>query len=371
MPHKGENIYRCQDGRWAARYLKGHTPDGKALYGYVYRQSYSDVRRAQAEATLRRSGLQASDSAVSSETLAEFLNRWLQSIQTGVRESTFANYDGLIRRHILPALGDMPLFQVTSSTIQKYIDQKLESGRLDGCGGLSVKTARDIVGLLKCSLKSAEIELRIVLPKYSPPNLRVLTREEQRALIAAAQAEDGADGLGVLLSLFTGIRIGELCSLKWDDVSFQDGALTVSRTLQRIENLGSDKRNKTVVRVESQKNQYSLRVIPLPSPLLCRMKQLRGGARGDDYVLSGSGRYVEPRLCQYRFKKLIKSAGIADINFYVLRHTFATRCAELGVDAKTISELLGHASVNVTLNRYVQSSFDRQRECLEKLSLFL
>lgn len=371
MPRRGENIYRRQDGRWEARYLKGRTADGKALYGYVYRRSYPEARRALAEAKLRCGIAQSPDSAGSCETLAEFLNRWLQSVQPGVRESTFANYDRLIRRHILPALGDLPLSLITSPAIQEYIDQKLECGRLDGCGGLSVKTARDIVGVLKCSLKSAEIELTVNLPKYSPPGLRVLTEGEQRALVAAAQAEGGADGLGVLLGLFTGIRIGELCSLKWEDVSFRDGVLTVSRTLQRMENRSGGERSKTVVRVEPQKDPHSLRVIPLPPPLLCRMKQLREGACGGDYVLSGSSRCVEPRLCQYRFKKLIKSAGIEDINFYVLRHTFATRCAELGVDAKTISELLGHASAGITLNRYVQSSFERQRECLEKLSAFL
>lgn len=370
MSRRGENIYKRRDGRWEARYIKDRNINGQAIYGYIYRHTYLDVKRAQTEARANCGKPKPeTKGSVHPETLEEYLKVWLQSIRFSVKKSTYANYDGLIRRHVVPVIGQKPLCQVDSKMIQQYINQKLESGRLDGSGGLSAKTARDIIGLLKRSLKTAGIELDIKLPKYSLPKLHVLTHDEQSALITAAKTGDDAEGLGVLISLFTGIRIGELCSLKWSDTSLDDGILKINKTLQRIENCEVDGKSKTVIDIGTPKSECSMRNIPLPHFLLCRLAQLKKTAHENDYILSGNGRYVEPRVCQYRFKKLVRSAGIDDINFHALRHTFATRCVELGVDVKTISQLLGHSNVNITLNRYVHPAFEHQRECLEKLSV--
>jgi len=370
MSRRGENIYKRSDGRWEARYIKDRDMNGQAIYGYIYRHNYLEVKRAQAEARANCGRPKPVEKHfLHPATLEEHLDAWLQSIRFSVKKSTYANYDGLIRRHIVPFIGKNPLCQVDSKMIQQYINQKLESGRLDGKGGLSAKTSRDIIGLLKRSLKTAGIELDIRLPKCSLPKLRVLTRDEQSALISAAKTENDPEGLGVLISLFTGIRIGELCSLKWSDVSLDDGVLKINKTLQRIENCEAGRKSKTVIDIGSPKSECSMRNIPLPHFLLCRLTQLKKTTHENDYILSGNGQYVEPRVCQYRFKKLVRSAGIDDINFHALRHTFATRCVELGVDVKTISELLGHSNVNITLNRYVHPAFEHQRECLEKLSV--
>lgn len=369
MSRRGENIYKRRDGRWEARYIKDRNRNGQAVYGYIYRHSYREAKKAQAEA--RANGGKTNPQLrrpAHPETLEEYLGLWLRSVRMSVKRSTFANYDGIVRRHIVPSIGKMPLERVGSAAIQKFINQKLQSGRLDGKGGLSVKTAGDLIGLLKRSLRPAGIELNIRLPKYSLPKLRVLTHEEQTALIAAAGKEDDMLGLGVQISLFTGIRIGELCSLKWKDVSLDDGILKISKTLQRIRNCEPGGKNKTVVVVSTPKSECSVRNIPLPHFLLHRLARARKNVCDEDYILTGSRRYVEPRLCQYRFKKLIKKAGIRDVNYHALRHTFATRCVELGVDVKTISELLGHSNVNITLNRYVHPAFEHQRDCLEKLS---
>lgn len=370
MSRRGENIYKRRDGRWEARYIKSRDGSGRAIYGYIYRQSYREAKKAQAEARVNcgkaKSRLKQS---IHPDTLEGYLTLWLQSIKMSVKKSTFADYDGIIRRHIIPSIGKIPLERINSAAIQRYINLKLQNGRLDGKGGLSVKTARDIAGLLKRSLKPAGVELNIRLPKYSLPKLRVLTNDEQAALISTAGKEDGTLGLGVLISLFTGIRIGELCSLKWRDVSLEEGVLKINKTLQRIRNCEPGGKNKTVIVISTPKSECSVRNIPLPHFLLFRLAQLKKCTHDEDYILTGSEQYVEPRLCQYRFKKLIQKAGIADINYHALRHTFATRCVELGVDAKTISELLGHSTVNITLNRYVHPAFEHQRDCLEKLSV--
>lgn len=264
-------------------------------------------------------------------------------------------------------MGKVPLEQLSSELVQDYINRKLENGRLDKTAGLSVKTAIDIIGLLKRSLKPMGINLQIKLPRYRLPKPRVLSQPEQAALVRAAQRDGDPEGFGVLLSLFTGIRIGELCSLKWGDISLSDGVLNVNRTIRRIENCGGG-RHRTVIDIGSPKSASSVRRIPLPQFLLQMVAEKKKNAGEDDYILSGNHKYVEPRRCQYRFKRLIQRAGIQDINFHALRHTFATRCVELGIDIKTVSELLGHSSVNMTLNRYVHPAVEHQRECMEKLS---
>ncbi len=369
MSRRGENIYKRRDGRWEARYIKSRDPGGRAVYGYLYRHSYGEAKRAQAEA--RASCGRPKPAArrfIHPETLEEHLNLWLQSIKMSVKKSTFANYDGIIRRHILPSIGKVSLSQINNEGIQQYINKKLENGRLDGRGGLSPKTARDIIALLKRSLKTAGIELDIRLPRYSLPKLRVLSYEEQSALIRTAKNKEDMQSLGVLISLFTGVRIGEICSLKWRDISLEEGVLKIDKTLQRIKNCDPGGKSKTIIDIASPKSECSVRNIPLPHFLLCRLARLKKYAAEDDYILSGDSRYVEPRSYQYRFKKLVKEAGIGDINFHALRHTFATRCIELGMDVKTISQLLGHSNVNITLNRYVHPAFEHQRDCLEKLT---
>ncbi|MEA5144117.1 MAG: site-specific integrase [Oscillibacter sp.] len=369
MARKGENIYKRKDGRWEARYIKARNIDGKAIYGYLYRHSYREAKRAQAEERVKCINDHTNKRQLSTtQNLDDYLSMWLQSIRTSVKKSTFSNYSGLIRRHISPVLGKTPLYQISSELVQDYINRKLENGRLDGMGGISVKTARDIIGLLKHSLKSGGIELQINLPHYSLPKLRTLTSDERLTLIATAKSEDSLEGLGILLCLFTGIRIGELCSLKWRDVSLEEGILKINKTIRRIETCGNQI-SKTVISIDTPKSDCSVRNIPLPKFLLSQLKHMKESANENDYILSGGSHYVEPRCCQYRFKKLIKAARIEDINFHALRHTFATRCVELGIDIKTLSEILGHSNVNITLNRYVHPSFEYQRKCMEKVSV--
>lgn len=369
MSRRGENIYKRQDGRWEARYIKARDATGRALYGYIYRHSYLEAKRAQAEAkaTCGKQKISGEKQSFRQMTLGEYMRLWQASIQMSVKKSTYANYDGLIRRHIDPVLGQIPLRKIDSNTIQAYVNQKLQTGRTDGKGGLSAKTVRDIVGILKRSLTLAGMTLSIKLPKYSLPKLRVLTRDEQLALIKTAKGEKNTTGLGVMISLFTGIRIGELCSLKWSDISLDEGVIKINKTLQRIHNCGQGGKSKTLISIDAPKSECSIREIPLPSFLVCHMAQLKKRACDEDYILSGNCGYVEPRLCQYRFKKFLREAGIDDINFHALRHTFATRCVELGIDVKTISELLGHSNVNITLNRYVHPAFECRKNCIEML----
>lgn len=174
---------------------------------------------------------------------------------------------------------------------------------------------------------------------------------------------------GIMLSLFTGLRLGEVCALKWSNIDLENSILYITTTMQRVQNL-SIEGPKTKVYVSEPKSACSIREIPIPDMLLRLLANFSNN--GSCYFLTGSSeKFIEPRNLQYHFKTVLKKALIFDMNFHALRHTFATRCIEVGVDIKTLSEILGHANVNITLNRYVHPSLEEKRLNMEKLSEFL
>lgn len=198
--------------------------------------------------------------------------------------------------------------------------------------------------------------------------MRVLTLLEEEALVRVLLDDIDQYKFGVMLSLYTGIRIGELCALQWDNLCLPSATLKVRKTMQRIQDKNVGATSKTRVIITEPKSQCSIRDIPLPVFILELARRFESSPK--TFVLSGDkSRYVEPRTMQNRFKKYIRDSGIADANFHTTRHTFATRCVEVGFDIKTLSEILGHANVNITLNRYVHSSFDLKCSNMSKLSL--
>lgn len=173
---------------------------------------------------------------------------------------------------------------------------------------------------------------------------------------------------GVLLCMYTGIRIGEVCALKWESIDFSEGILSIRETLQRIQVMDVGACKKTKIVITEPKSKKAIRDIPLPGFVLEYATSLKQNPKS--YILTGcSDRYIEPRSLQYTFKKYTKECGLTDVNYHALRHTFATRCIELGFDVKTLSELLGHSSVNITLNRYVHSSMDTKKTNMKRLTL--
>ena len=241
---------------------------------------------------------------------------------------------------------------------------------------LAPKTVSDILSRMKSIRRFAL--LRGYEANYVPnaveiplqqKKIRILTAIEENKLIRYLKKYFDLTALGILLSLFTGLRIGELCALKWSDFSFPDKEFHVKRTMQRLHNLNEDTPNKTVIEIGEPKSLNSIRSIPIPDEL---MGYLKSAYVADSYVLSGEkDKFVEPRTMENRFKKILKNCGINQINFHVLRHSFATKCVELGFDIKSLSEILGHANVNITLNRYVHPSMKLKRSNMNKLNSFI
>lgn len=264
--------------------------------------------------------------------------------------------------------------KISTQLIEGFIETQLNSGRLDKTGGLSAKTVTDILTIVKSTMEYARYNnlmvscnLSKLTIKKKDKEMRVLCQFEQDALIRVLITDMDLYKFGVLLSLYTGIRIGELCALQWEDISIVNSTLKIRKTMQRIQETNIGAASKTKVIITEPKSDCSIRDIPLPSFLVEIAGQFAGHPKA--FILSGKrGKYVEPRTMQNHFKAYIAESGIDNANFHALRHTFATRCVEVGFEIKSLSEVLGHSNVNITLNRYVHSSFELKHTNMNKLA---
>lgn len=357
MPRRGENIYKRKDGRWEARYLREITADGKKKYGSVYADSYKTVKAKQQQCLLQMPKKIPMQDTL---TLSILTAGWIDSIKNQVKPNTYFKYEYICKNHICSDIGGVLVKYISSCTIRIFTDKLLSKE-------LSVKTVNDVLIVLNLMLKYAETEYGITAPKikYLRENkreTRVLSISEQKILVEYLYSNIDIHKFGILLALYTGIRVGELCALKWDDIT--DEYIVINKTMMRIKN----EEGKTEIQIGSPKSNSSKRIIPTPQCLLPLIYRYRS----TDYVLSNEKlNYTEPRLLQLKFEKMITECGLDKTNFHALRHTFATRCIEAGVDIKTLSEMLGHSDVKTTLNRYVHSSFELKQRSMQRLELSL
>lgn len=360
MAKKGLNIYKRKDGRWEGRYKSGYTVGGKTKYSSIYGKSYSAVKE-QLEA--KRAERNNTADCSCKFTVGDIIDKWLLDVRNKVKQSTLANYTMKINKHILPYFAGVKYEKLTADYLNVFIERKLAEN-------LSAKYVSDIVVLLKSSAKFANRRYgyanRIdcaTLPKSDKKNEnRLLSASEQSRLKAALTENMTCSNVGILLSAATGIRIGELCALKWENIDLEKSIITVKQTVQRVMKSGGG----TQLIVTSPKSASSAREIPLPDFMIPYLKAVR--ATDDCFLLSGNEKITESRTMQYRFASILKKAKLPSVNFHALRHIFATNCIALGFDIKTLSEILGHSSVQITLNRYVHSSMERKKSCMKLFS---
>lgn len=292
-----------------------------------------------------------------------------------IKESTHRKYRNLWNSYIRPELGCLQFSEITQDVLEEYCRKLLSSGGYKG-SGLSSKTVADTLSLIKgifqfCAGKKIPLpcDARGVMVKQSTKEMRVLTLNEQQILCEHIYDSPCIQNVGILICLFTGIRVGEVCALKWEDISLSEKTIHIHQTMQRIQTEGTEG-SRTKIIVTTPKSRCSIRTIPLPDELV----QMIVSVNVDEppltgYFLTGSDtKWIEPRTMQNHFKRLLKRCGIGDVNYHALRHTFATRCVELGFDVKSLSEILGHASVNITMNRYVHPSMRLKQENMQRLS---
>ena len=300
---------------------------------------------------------------------------WFESIKLQTKESTQNKYYNLLIQYILPLYGEQKLENITYDVVESYSSFLLTAGGKTG-DGLSPKTVNDVMMILRSILRFAmrkgmyvPCDGSSVQVKRAAKPIRVLSQYEQEQLCKHILAEPEGHKIGILICLFTGLRVGEICALRWEDVSFEEQTIHVHHTLQRLQNKSNDG-TKTKIVITTPKSASSIRTIPIPDELLAILAAYQKSPTG--FLLTNNEKeFVEPRTMQNQFKYLLKESGIEEVNFHVLRHTFATRCIEVGFDVKSLSEILGHASVNITMNRYVHPTLEMKKENMKKLAPFL
>lgn len=313
-------------------------------------------------------------SNLSMVTFSDAANLWMRNKKNKVKESTFAVYHHAVVRHLIPDLGKMKLSSISEDTLNQYLDDLMNSHRLRGEGALSWKTVSDIRSILRMILDCASrngypqlaaVQLTLRSPK--PSTMQVFTREEQRRLVTYLLENLTPLNLGILLSLFSGLRIGEICGIRWGDIDFTYGTLRVNRTVIRISDLNGETGRRTKVVVTDPKTVHSIRTIPVPGDVLSLLEKFR--REEDYYLLTGTGKCMEPRTMLSNYKSVLKAAGLPDYRYHTLRHTFASRCVEQDFDMKSLSEIMGHANVKITMDRYVHPSMEYKKQQMDRLTL--
>ncbi len=372
MPRKGENITKRKDGRWEARLIYAYDENHRAMYRYLYGKTYGEAK-AKKEYALSHLLLCRPDLPVCARTLEDVVEEFLFCKQTTVKPSTLSHYRYLFKTYIPPALAKQRMPQLTTARLERFAVELARAGGAQG-GALSSKTVRDILALLRSLLKyavkhryaTAEL-LDFDLPRAVSPVTEVFGVEEQATLERFLLDKPDSARLGVYLTLYTGLRLGEVCALCWSDIDFEKAELSVRRTVQRMAVSDPGSGHKTAVVIGTPKTQAGIRTIPLPSFLLTLLAERRPSEEEAVYLATGSRAYIEASNYYAKYRRWLRRLGIPPHSFHALRHTFATRCVERGFDVKSLSEILGHSDVRMTLNRYVHPSMDLKRRHMEML----
>ena len=319
MPRRGENIYKRKDGRWEGRYIRGRTPAGKAEYGYVYAKSYAACRekRRKMEEAIPQKPILTGEMSV-----AQAVEFFLSDRRGELKASTIGRYEYMANHYVIPDLGSILLRDLTAEKLSAYFKSLQDKG-------LSSKTARDIGVLLKTIFKVAKKKCHcdcpgrdVELPAYHGKKIEVFSDHEIALLAQKILETPDITGLCILLVLNTGLRLGEICALRKSDIDYRSGFLRIERSAARVR---------------------------------------------DTYLLTNTDTPLEPRTMQYRYRKLLERCGVRYRNFHAMRHTYATRCMENGVDIKSLSELLGHADIRTTLQTYIHSSLAHKKQAVQSI----
>lgn len=367
MARHGENIRKRKDGRWEGRYPVYSEEKGRKLYHSVYGRTYEEAKEKLTTKKIQTKGMARKrfDTAVhqTEKGMIKFsfgAESWLCNIKKSRKPSTYAKYRLIYQKHLKAVFGDLEATRITDSTVKELLPEQL-----------SESTKKSIYCVLNQILKFVSSQYGVLMPALKRPvssaakqPAKVFTRREQARLFSAIYHKMDRSKLAVLLCFYTGIRLGELCALKWEDIDFENRLLSVGRTVQRLSVEGHSK--KTALLETTAKSRYSKREIPVSQEVLELLLQFQNEK---EYIFGGD-RPAEPRTMQNHFKRIQKEARTEDRNFHALRHTFATNCIERGADPKSLSELLGHSDIQITLNRYVHPSMEMKRKHLGSLSLF-
>ena len=302
---------------------------------------------------------------MTTKTIREIALAWKVDKQRYVKQSTYAAYALILENHILPTFGECEA--LSEKHVQEFVLQKLN-------GGLSIKTVKDILIVLKMVMKfgvknewMSYCEWDIKYPTTeTPKEIEVLTVANHKKILDFIKQNFTFRNLGIYISLTTGLRIGEICGLKWSDINTDNGTITVSRTIERIYIVEGERKHTELV-INTPKTKNSCREIPMNKELFAMVKPLKKVVNTDFYVLTNEEKPTEPRTYRNYYHRLMKRLDIPRQKYHGLRHSFATRCIESNCDYKTVSVLLGHANITTTLNLYVHPNIEQKKKCIIKM----
>ena len=363
------SIVKRKDGRWQGAVTIGRNDNGSQRRQYVYGKTRGEV----AEKMNKLINSINSGSFIDKNknpTVEEWLYFWLLTYKkNSVKQKTFDQYEGVIRVHLVPEFGDLRLVELKEAQLQKFYNRLFVNG-------LSARSIQIINTVLSAALKKA-IKSRLILfnvcdavelPKQTKKERRVLSAEEQEQLLKELKKDE--QGAMYIFALFTGLRRGEVLALRWSDVDLEAGIIKVTKALNRVKTY-VDSGDKTKLIVSEPKTETSKRVIPIVDsliPLLKKQKKLTRDNNELDLVFpSEAGGYIDPGNYNRKFYKIVKRSGLPKANPHSLRHSFATRALEAGVDLKTTQELLGHSSISITADLYTHSMMKHKKQELRKL----
>ena len=393
MAKNGNNegsIRKRPNGMWEGRYTDGFDANGKQIQRSVYGKTKKEVNdKLHTIFVEKKQGIYVEPQNV---LLKDWLVEWLHSYALlNVRDSTYISYEGYIYNHIIPVIGDVPLQKLTPPIVQNFYNDRIMNGRKDGKGGLSSKTLHNMHNMFHQAMEQAKINGLImqnptehsVIPSTPKKEMCVLSVQDQMRLLSVTHMH--RLGIAIRFDLATGMRIGELCALRWTDVDFSNKTVKLSRTLQRIKKNQLDREDidesdRLTNLVEGPvKTKSGFRTIPVPDVIWNDLMQHRQRQqqeymsigipiRPDGYVFAMPfGTCVEPATMRDALNYLLAVAGLDHVNFHALRHTFATRALESGMPVKTLSDILGHSQVQITMDLYCHSSIDHMRDSMNAL----
>lgn len=364
MPRHGENIRKRTDGRWEGRYIVYIPGKGKQQRS-VYGKTYTEVKKKKLDAlkTANKNVLNNNNNSFFKNEIlfGEMINEWLIKIRKTKKHSTYIKYLYIYETYLKDTLSECPINNIETDNLQDIL-----AGKEADCSESIKKSIYSVIyGALNYSIENYNISpikiKRRPLPS-SKKKLIIYTQTEQATLLRYLYKDMDIKKMGIVLCLSTGLRLGEACALKWDDIDFQNKVLTVNSTVQRIS--VNNEMTKTALYEGEPKTACSKREVPLSDEIIFLLTKFWHSGR---YVLNNLSP-LEPRTYQYRFQSYQKQAGITCKNFHVLRHTFATNCIGNGIDVKSLSEILGHSNVQITLNKYVHPTLDTKRQHMNTLS---
>lgn len=300
-------------------------------------------------------------------------DEWLAIKRLSVKQSSYVKYKTIIKVHLIPYFKDMEFNHCDEFIIAKFFLTLTDSKKL------SSSTIHSIKNVLKSIYQYGEqkyqfnhIDFSIVKIPTSKNKSRTLTKNEEVLLSNYCFANINSTTIAILLSLYTGLRLGEICALQWNDIDYTQEIIKITKTAQRLENDEKDNL-KTKIKLLTPKTISSHRYVIIPQFLNDILKTYFSGlkrinVKENYYIVTNSSKVIDPRTLQRRFSKICSTLGFST-NFHSLRHTYATNCIKFGIDVKTVSEMLGHSNVSTTLNRYVHPSFEFKKEQIKKIQL--